>query len=144
MPSASLLVVGVAVSLGLTLCSSGTALAKPTTLICDTGQSTDLAPATVELNEAQGAATVNFPPIRNPLTNQTIPEASFGPFPAAFDPHTIVFSGNTGGKNHFSNNLFTNFVINRLTGSLVGSYRDDILGMSGAFHWQCRIAQAQF
>jgi hypothetical protein len=115
------------------------ARAETTTLVCPA-----ITPSwptlEIDLNEAQGTATVNWDAWLGP-GGKPFPARSDGSFAASFNSKSVTFDDNHNGYNHFE--------INRLTGTLV-------LHSSGApwdqspesdrvaTQWGCHVGKKQF
>lgn len=111
--------------------------AQTTSLICN-AKGTEPAyrydgPITVDLNEAQGVATVHYSgmSVTTGVANHRVEAHSIGPVPAKFDSSTITFSGDRI------------VVLNRLTGEAV-LYFAGHLDNPATESWSCHAAQKQF
>lgn len=97
--------------------SSQAAIATPTTLVCSNDTRPDFGGMTVDLDEAGGTATINYPARTEYRVSppQTYPAHSVGPFRATFDVKQVVFDqqDQTG-----SIALYAHYTIDRLTGAL--------------------------
>jgi len=123
----------VLVALVLLATGSQAARAETTTLVCTTGEPS---PTTVDLNEARGTVTLNFPAVQLPATTPpaTLPARSES-YAAEYDQKTITV------ETH--DEMHKTYTINRLTGIIAvdGSYPT-----GGTFHgdWTCQVGKAKF
>jgi hypothetical protein len=120
--------------LGVTmlLAVSTAAQADPTTLICKNVADLVL---TIELNEAQGSATINFPNLMDRRGTLT------GSFPANFDRDTIKITvSESGGPS------VTTYVVDRtaLTVEMTQADPDDGNRVVGGATYTCHISNPKF
>ncbi len=126
-----------------------TALAAPTTLVCHNDSRPSDPDMTVDLNEAKGAAAINYPAYYMPNGNLSpvfVPASSAGPFAAKFDARTITFDQKTA----VGTTRYTHTRIDRLTGVLF-QYNSDGAPWDQAkpqyrvmYHFTCHVGKAKF
>ena len=123
------------VVLAMLAASPKIALADTTSLVChmamDNPNYVEDDSTTIELNEAQSTVTVHFGKAHYSNPYGEYKAYTIGQLSAKFDTNTISFSAKNG---LFGGN--SNYVINRLTGSLYDNTTN--------WKWKCRAAQKQF
>jgi hypothetical protein len=119
------------IALAMLAAGSKIALADTTNLVCyvDVHNVEQDDPTNIELNEAQSTVTVHFGKAhyKNPYLEYKA--YTIGPLPAKFETNTITFS-------HQNGTFYSNYVINRLTGSLFDNTTN--------WKWNCQAAQKKF
>ena len=129
------------VVLAMLMASSKIALADTTNLICQMNDNkfwVAEGPATIALNEAQGAVVLNFPKVHGApgsgITGGSVGGGSFGPYKATFSADTITYSDTQG----------TTCTINRLTGVYsCGAFLNGKF-YNSAISYTCNAAQKKF
>jgi hypothetical protein len=133
--------------LGAVLLVAGQSVfADPITLLCANITRPDFSTLTVDLDEAQGLATVNWP--TSSIPNGAYPPIivaaySSGPLKAKFDPKSVTFDENRGEG-------YIRYTIDRLTGELL-QYQShgapwDQVGPNNRvlYRHSCRVGKTQF
>jgi hypothetical protein len=119
-----------------------TALADPTSLICDTTEPQYAGPATVDLNEAKSTVTIHFPGSKPAPPLPGPPAYTVGPSPATFSPTTITFTQPSSGG---GTTVSTTYVTNRLTATVEETgVTNDPYRPTFNNTWSCHVGTAQF
>jgi hypothetical protein len=121
--------------------ASQATLAVQTTLVC----SGPWGLFTIDLNEAAGAVTLNYPakPVPETVPPSVIPASTVGPFAAKFNGKSIPFVSPFGDPT-----VHENWTLDRLTGVLL-EYRGvnapyDRATLRNVFSHTCHVGRKQF
>lgn len=130
----------VALAMLMLMASYHVAQAAPTTLVCTGNNAT----FTLDLNEAKGTVTNNYPaaPLY-PGSPQTFPARTEGPFPATFDSKTIAWDCATESDKKASASIRRPSSLDRMTGILQQQVCDQT-GCSGIYNYNCHRGEQQF
>jgi hypothetical protein len=108
-----------------------------TTLVCT--NSSAYPTFTVDLDEAKGTATINYPARSFTTPHVDVPAHSDGPFAAKFEAKTVTFDKKVGGDPPGNDH----FTIDRLTGEFQEQVCDP-RGCSGFAVSHCHKGEKQF
>jgi hypothetical protein len=119
------------------LVTSTAALADPTTLICDTHESNQAGPFTVDLNEAQSTVSFHSSGLAPSGGYPGTSGVTRGPFPASFNPNTITFADD-------SPDAVSTYIINRVAATVEETDVGKAVSMTWHSVWTCQVGKAQF
>jgi len=125
----------IALGVAILIPAGQTALAGPTTLVCNSSNNGSLGPDVFDLNESQRSVTITFSSVRA-NSGDISPGKSSGALPATFTPNTITIS-------HSAYGTVNTYVINRLTATVVLTQVANN-HVAGYANWTCKVGKAQF
>jgi len=135
------LLLGIILAVG----ASQSAFAAPTSLVCNNESRPGDPLITIDLDDAKGTATLNFPAFNLPPPSRGhVPARSVGPLAAKFNPKAITFSYTDDSTG------FHDYRIDRLTGVLLSFFGHGAKFEQAdpknrvMYRWTCQVGKAKF